>query len=126
MLRRLEFPRNAQAPGEARRAVTELTGSLEPEAMADACLLVSELVTNSVQHGEGDKVVVMIDPDVPGVLRCEVIDEGSGFVPRARGDRQVGGWGLDLVEKVAASWGVREGSTHVWFELPTGGSPEPA
>jgi hypothetical protein len=28
-----------------------------------------------------------------------------------------GGWGLHLVETLSRRWGVREGSTHVWFEL---------
>jgi hypothetical protein len=29
----------------------------------------------------------------------------------------VGGWGLHLVETLSRRWGVREGSTHLWFEL---------
>lgn len=88
--------------------------------MADLRLLISELVTNSVRHGDGDSVVVLLDADVPGTLRCEVIDDGTGFVPRARQPDAIGGRGLDLVEQLASSWGVREGSTHVWFELPAG------
>jgi two-component sensor histidine kinase len=82
-------------------------------------LLISELVSNSVQHGDGEQVTILIDPDPSGAVRCEVIDDGGGFVPRGRAQREVGGWGLDLVEQIAASWGVREGSTHVWFELST-------
>lgn len=95
-----------------------MTSAYDAETLDDARLLISELVTNSVQHGGGDSIIVHIDGDLPDVLRCEVIDDGCGFVPRARADRVVGGWGLDLVEQIAASWGVREGSTHVWFELP--------
>ena len=119
MLQRLELPRDAQAPAVARRAVDDLRDEFDPETLEDLRLLVSELVSNSVQHGGGDHVTVLIDPDVPGVVRCEVIDDGSGFVPRARSGRDVGGWGLDLVERIADTWGVREGSTHVWFELST-------
>lgn len=119
MLRRFELPRDAQAPAAARRAVDELRPALDADTHADARLLISELVTNSVRHGNGDRVTVMIDADRPSVLRCEVVDDGGGFVPRGRGNREVGGWGLDLVEQIAASWGVREGSTHVWFEIPT-------
>jgi hypothetical protein len=34
-----------------------------------------------------------------------------------RGDGS-GGWGLQLVDRVASSWGVRvDGTTCVWFEL---------
>lgn len=118
MLRRFDFSRDRRAPTAARRAVDtlDLPG---PGAVANARLLISELVTNSVQHGAGDTVSVLIDADAPGLLRCEVVDQGSGFVPRGREGREIGGWGLDLVEQISRSWGVRTGSTHVWFELVT-------
>lgn len=120
MVRRLQFPRDEHAPAAARRAIEDLRPICGADAVADARLLVSELVTNSVQHGRGDSIVLHVDAGLPGVLRCEVIDDGHGFVPRARRQSAtVGGWGLDLVERIASSWGVREGSTHVWFELPT-------
>ncbi len=38
-------------------------------------------------------------------------------VARIGASDEAGGWGLHLVETLAESWGVREGSTHVWFEL---------
>ena len=119
MLIRLELPRDEHAPGAARRAIDGLRFDPGTRTRSEARLLVSELVTNSVQHGRGDTVLVLLDGGDPGVLRCEVVDDGDGFVPRARGDRVAGGWGLDLVERIADSWGVREGSTHVWFELLT-------
>jgi anti-sigma regulatory factor (Ser/Thr protein kinase) len=122
MLRRVELPRDERAPAVARRALDDLCPALDRTRREDARLLISELVTNSVTHGDGDTVVILIDAELPGVLRCEVVDDGAGFVPRARGARSVGGWGLDLVERLAASWGVREGSTHVWFELLTADS----
>jgi anti-sigma regulatory factor (Ser/Thr protein kinase) len=118
MLCRLEFPRDERAPAQARRAVDQLGTVCDHRTVADARLLISELVTNSVRHGDGDTVVVLLDADVPGTLRCEVIDDGTGFVPRARQRDAIGGWGLEMVEQLATSWGVREGSTHVWFELP--------
>ena len=117
MLLRLELPRNERAPATARHALDELRPPLAGRVRSDAQLLVSELVTNSVAHGSGDKIVVLLDHEQPGGLRCEVIDQGSGFVPRARPDQPVGGWGLELVEQIASSWGVREGSTHVWFAI---------
>lgn len=119
MLRRFDFPRDLRAPAAARDAVDALTTAAQPRAVDDARLLISELVTNSVRHGAGDNVTVMIDAERPGVLHCEVIDDGTGFVPRARGNRTIGGWGLALVEQLAGSWGVRNGPTQVWFELAT-------
>lgn len=119
---RLELTRDAHAPAAARRAIDELSAACDAATVADARLLVSELVSNGVQHGGGDTITVHFDLDRAGILRCEVIDDGGGFVPRGREGRLVGGWGLDLVEQIAESWGVREGSTHVWFELAMRGS----
>lgn len=117
MVRRLELPRDERAPAAARDAVANLP-ELPDDVRPDVRLLVSELVTNSVRHGNGESVIVLLDAEPPETVRCEVIDDGSGFVPRGRESRTVGGWGLELVERIATSWGVREGSTHVWFELP--------
>jgi anti-sigma regulatory factor (Ser/Thr protein kinase) len=114
---RLELSRDANAPAAARRAIDQLGAACDAASVSDARLLVSELVSNSVQHGGGETITVHLDLDRAGTLRCEVIDAGGGFVPRGRDDRLIGGWGLDLVEQMAESWGVREGSTHVWFEL---------
>ena len=123
MLRRLELPRDERAPAVARRALDDLLSAYDGETRDDARLLVSELVTNSVQHGGGERIVVDIDGKLPDVLRCEVIDDGHGFVPRPRADQAIGGWGLDLVEQIADRWGVHEGSTHVWFQLSLNAPP---
>ena len=124
MLRTIELPRDEFAPGRARSAVTSLCAGQDPRLARDARLLISELVTNSVLHGEGDTVRLVLDIDHRDRLRCEVIDSGEGFVPVARAaDRtESGGWGLELVDRLSGRWGVREGSTHVWFELS---APEP-
>ena len=53
-------------------------------------------------------------------LRAQVTDPGTGFPPagRRRELDEPGGWGLVLVERLAASWGVeRDERTRVWFEL---------
>ena len=54
-----------------------------------------------------------------GIVRGEVIDQGSGFEYeiRDRGTDEVGGRGLFLVEALTNSWGIHEGTTQVWFEL---------
>ena len=84
-------------------------------------LLVSELVTNAVTHGQG-RVVLRASADEDRVL-VEVIDEGGGFERTIREHTfdQIGGRGLGIVDSHANRWGVHEGTTHVWFELETSG-----
>lgn len=117
MVCRHEFPRDELAPSRARAAMAALEPPPSGLPWEDATLLVSELVTNSVVHGSGETVALVIDDGRPGRLRCDVVDGGNGFVPRPRGDRVGGGWGLELVERLCSRWGVLVGPTHVWFEL---------
>ena len=92
---------------------------MDPTLLADAKLLVSELVTNGVKYGGDGPVRLVVRCEDSGRLRVEVVDRGRGFRPVAR-DRprtDVGGWGLHLVEALSDGWGVYERSTHVWFEM---------
>ena len=125
MIRTLDIARDARAPLVARQVLDDVASDLDRPTLEDARLLLTELVTNSVRHGQGEHVRVILDRQADDVLRCEVVDDGHGFLPIARPRRgdQIGGWGLHLVEQMASSWGVREGSTHVWFEL--GARPRP-
>jgi anti-sigma regulatory factor (Ser/Thr protein kinase) len=115
----LELARDRAAPGRARAALDGLDGALKPDKLDAARLLVSELVTNAVKYGGDGPVRVHAAID-DGVLRTEVVDDGSGFalVQRDTADLETpGGWGLHLVGELADRWGAYEGSTHVWFEI---------
>jgi len=114
----LDLPSDLSAPGLARRAATRLVGDhLEPGRLDDVLLVVTELVSNAVVHGQGEVVLRLQLED--GVVRGEVIDHGGGFERelRSHGTDDVTGRGLLLVESIASRWGVHEGTTHVWFEL---------
>ncbi|HWI06839.1 MAG TPA: ATP-binding protein [Solirubrobacteraceae bacterium] len=118
----VELPRAQTAGRVARGALRRWCGDrVDEEVLVDAELLVSELATNALVHGDGQITLrARLDQDR---LLVELIDEGSGF-ERAlrRGDfRQIGGWGLGIVDDVASRWGVHEGTTHVWFELERAG-----
>jgi anti-sigma regulatory factor (Ser/Thr protein kinase) len=115
MIRAQDIPRDPRAPSVARRMVDDLDGMVVPGAADHARLLLSEVVGNAVRHGAGATISVLLDARAEGELRCEVADEGPGFVPAPRDKpaTEEGGWGLQLSER----WGVREGSTRVWFEL---------
>lgn len=87
-------------------------------------LLVSEVTTNALVHGDGE---VRVRVRLAGsVLRIEV-DDASSTVPRLRtaaADAE-GGRGLAMVDALASAWGVEpapdgRGKT-VWFELTAGG-----
>ena len=118
----VELPRDASAAARARQLVAELLAAeVSDEEVDRARLLVSELATNAVRHGQG--VITLrarVDQDR---LLVEVIDEGSGFERALRGSdlKQLGGWGLQIVDAEASRWGVHEGTTHVWFEIERAG-----
>jgi anti-sigma regulatory factor (Ser/Thr protein kinase) len=114
----LNLPPDTSAPGLARTATKRsLAGELSPERLSELSLVITELVTNALLHGRG-QVVFRLQLD-DGIVRGEVIDQGGGFEHeiRARGADEVGGRGLFLVEALTNSWGIHEGTTHVWFEL---------
>jgi anti-sigma regulatory factor (Ser/Thr protein kinase) len=109
------LPRDRTAPRRARDLIHEHAAELDRERLEAASLLISELVTNAVLHGEGP-IGLMIDVD-GGDARFAVSDQGSGR-PAVRDDPGPdGGWGLRLVSQIARRWGVESGRTRVWFEL---------
>jgi hypothetical protein len=123
-LAEVDLPSGPAAPGAARMIVAHcLIGLVAPPVLSDAELLVSELVTNSIEHGELSesdtvRVSVYLAADT---LRLEIENPGTAGVvascPPDRGHR-AGGFGLELVGLLAARWGVsRTASTNVWFEM---------
>jgi serine/threonine-protein kinase RsbW len=82
-------------------------------------LLVSEVVTNAVKHGDNG-YPVELHAHWNSEVRIEVCDRGDGFTPTPRIGAldQPGGFGLYLVGQLADRWGVEcDGGTTVWFVL---------
>ena len=95
-------------------------GKLEQRVLDDLSLVVSELVTNAVIHGQGAiRLRLLLDA---GDARGEVIDAGGGFehVVREAGPSATSGRALLIVDRSTTPWGVHEGTTHVWFEMLAG------
>lgn len=119
---RLEFDLNADptAPAEARGRLDALTGEVLPRVLDDLRIVISELVANAVKYGPGCPITVRVQVEEPDLVHGEVEDQGEAAEPpvvRLRPGGPDGGYGLNLVDRLTANWGVREGSTHVWFVL---------
>jgi anti-sigma regulatory factor (Ser/Thr protein kinase) len=117
--RRLELARDPASAGEARQLVEALLrGSGASKAARESSRLVaSELVTNALQHGQG--AIELRLKLIGEFLRIEVVDQGHDQAPAVRQAHpdETGGWGLRIVDQVAAQWGVFEGTTHVWADV---------
>jgi anti-sigma regulatory factor (Ser/Thr protein kinase) len=117
----LALPRDPSAAAVARRELRRrFDGVLHQHGLDELYLVVSELATNAVMHGQGAiRLRLQVnDGDVWG----EVIDAGGGFEHELReaGPDATSGRGLLIVDRLTTRWGVHEGTTHVWFEMLSG------
>ena len=119
---RTELPFTCEAPSTARSQFRRFASTLSGTTLDDALVMVSELVTNAIQHGmpevalelwlRTDRITVAVldRGDVPPSLICAA---PPGDHPHGRG--------LLIVNALAARWGVRrtegEAGKTVWFDL---------
>jgi len=117
------LPSARTTTGVARRFVNDTLRSwlFADDAVDAACLLTTELVTNSVIHAGGNVGVTLSKWD--HVVRVEVTDESDVLPKAGPADLHLGlnGRGLVLVQGLASTWGVtpRDAGKSVWFELST-------
>ena len=111
------LPTTPKAAGAARRLL--IREGLDPDLDHTVCLLVSEIVTNSVRHsGLGpDGKIVLAARLKHDFARIEIRDSGPGFDPDVR--HGANGFGLRMLDTLAARWGVDvdDNGTRVWFEV---------
>ncbi|NUO96870.1 MAG: ATP-binding protein [Nonomuraea sp.] len=102
-----------RARGIARKALAEYGFQGHHE---DVLLVVSELVTNALVHGDGPPVLRL--SCTRSRVRVEVGDSGSDL-PEPREPGPASGWGLHVIKLLCTGWGVsRNGSGKaVWCEL---------
>ncbi|GGS12516.1 hypothetical protein GCM10010269_59720 [Streptomyces humidus] len=113
------------AVAEARKRAVD---RLEAWGLTDAAfvteLIVSELVTNAIRHGEPPVQLRLIHDRT---LICEVSD-GGGTAPHMRRARTYdeGGRGLLLVAQLSRRWGTRPGAKGktIWAEQTVDGPPD--
>jgi two-component sensor histidine kinase len=114
---RIRLVSDTTAPRRARDFLRETCAAWDAARFAEiGGLLLSELVSNAVRHADGGIEVSLELAD--GRLLIQVRDDGDG-VPAvvAPALRTIGGNGLDIVSRLAESWGVTPlpgGGKNVW------------
>jgi two-component sensor histidine kinase len=115
-----KFPAEPWAALAARRIVEMTTADLPQETAHAACVVATELVTNSVRHGAGP-VELRLRFRTGQPLRIEVLDQGGGFEPELPitppPADETAGRGLYVVDQVANRWGMDRGSGATWAEI---------
>jgi anti-sigma regulatory factor (Ser/Thr protein kinase) len=119
----LSLPATPERISNARTALEQL--ELPPGMLADAKLLISEIVTNSMRHaglGAGD--LIRVTAEWTGTTLRVLVQDGTvpTSPPVAGGIRPApgaeSGWGLYLVDQLASRWGTNlKGQPGYWFEL---------
>ena len=124
------IPTGPQAPLAGREAIKDWLDGRAPYAVrADACLLTSEVISNSVRHaglpsGSPLHITAAVYDDT---VRVAISDHGHAGAVRRRQPDASGGYGLQILHLIAARWGVEhDHGTRVWFDLATPHSAGPS
>ncbi len=116
-----------------RRLAADLTDAgIYAGAVADAVLVVSELLSNAIRHarplpGANVQVAWAVDH---GAVQVAVSDGGAPTRPRQTQPTisSLGGRGLDIVEYLTRTWGIRtdDAGLTVWAILAAPAGTQPA
>lgn len=120
---------NLTAPGQARRLLNIALAEWGLGHLADAAeIIMSELVTNALEHGQEPALLNLYTDREPGagLLFVEVEDAGEHMpAPRDAADDETDGRGLLLVDALAEDWGVEPfgHGKRVWASLAIAEKP---
>jgi anti-sigma regulatory factor (Ser/Thr protein kinase) len=115
----ISVPATTSAPALARSFAAKLLTDWNAAQAGDKVMLtVSELVSNAVIHGR-EPVTIRLTR-LARFIRIEVADASPG-TPALRAHGPDGGFGLELVARMSARWGVIPATLGkiVWCECPT-------
>ncbi len=113
------FAASPEVPGHARALVRKL--DLDEAIRSSVELIISELVTNAVVHGDagrGEPLLVTLERE-NGCVRGKVCSRGTEFEWSGDGKDLLvpGGLGLRLVDSITSDWGIEQnGCSCVWFK----------
>ncbi|MEU3045839.1 ATP-binding protein [Streptomyces sp. NPDC006984] len=121
------FPCSPQSAQKARSVVQSALRTWGMDRLApEALIIVSELASNAVVHGEGLEIEVCVRQTAPGCIRVEIADGSSSLPVLAHPDLDAeSGRGLVLVDMLADRWGTEKAGSGklVWAELSGAAAP---
>lgn len=108
------------APRQARHLLQQTCAHLEPAVRADACLILTEIVTNALVHARTMITVAIECGDT--AVAVAVTDNSSQLpLPEHPDDLQESGRGLLLIDRLATAWGYDTSSDGqgkvIWFRI---------
>jgi len=120
----LDLPVDHRSVREARQFVASFDG-LDRDGVAAAQLVVSELISNALEHaGLGPADLIRLSLSRLGSrLRVDVDDAGTftadsdSYAYRARGRHHRGGQGLRIVQTLSIRWQADDGRVTAWLDL---------
>jgi sigma-B regulation protein RsbU (phosphoserine phosphatase) len=116
------YDRDPRSVGAVRSFVAEQLTGFDAATLSPVLLMASELATNALEHAR-TMFGVTVEVDSDNLIHVEVVDFGSGApVVRQPHPTDDHGRGLQIVRRLAHTWGVqkREGGVgkSTWFTLP--------
>ncbi len=114
------LPRSPTSPRRARRLTLDwLLDVGSADAGHIGALVVTELVTNAVVHG--DAPISLELARISGAVRISVFDAGTQLPQRRDPNRgmNAGGRGLEIVDRLASRWGSEPSAAGkvTWAEI---------
>lgn len=119
MSQRQTFDHTTESVSQARRFVTRAIEGAAPEVIESVVLMASELASNCIRHTNSQFEVTVTRTG--SEIRVAATDQGGGEpAVRHPGPSDPSGRGLQIVDLLAADWGVerlpKRGKT-VWFTV---------
>lgn len=125
----VDLPFAPEAAAHGRSFVRHCAAGMDAAVVDDAELLVSEVVSNAVLHGAPAVRLTVLADETSLSVR---VADGSSRLPTLRAAAAPDvpyGRGLQIVELLAAAWGVEPGDDDrgktVWFRLADSSSAAP-
>ena len=117
----VRLPASPEAPRKARESLRRTCGRTTPgHLLHDAELLTSEIVTNVVKHA-GGMITIVVECDARKLSVAVADDSPDQPVVRRSATTDLGGRGMQLVDRLAARWGCKpraDGTGKiVWFRI---------